>query len=545
MPVLFVKDLPPRSSVSLDILRPQVYYGEKTNTYALVRTEVKEFDYPMGEANVRSTYEGTGGVSVGSLWRRLLFALRFRDTEILFTGSLRPDSRILFRRGLGRALRELAPFLAYDDDPYPVIHRGRILWVQDAYTATDRIPYSKPLATEDPTLQDLNGVNYLRNSVKITLDAYDGTVRFYLMDPSDPLAATWARVFPGLFLPASEMPEDLRAHLRYPEELFEVQSEMYRVYHMTDTNTYYNKEDVWEVSPAGRERRLVPNYVTMKLLGQKRPEFALIVPFMPVGRSNLIGWMAGRCDPEHYGELVVYQFPKQKLIFGPPQIEALIDQNPEISAQMSLWSQRGSDVIRGDLLVVPIGKSLLYVQPLYLKAERGELPELKRVILSTGGRVVWAETFREALSLLVGEDVLGGASAKGKRPAPSQSVVSPPKPEDPGVPERGDLAVRAQELFEQAQQASRSGIGRSTASGCGSWNRCCAGWWRRRRGPGRGPLRRERRDGSHGVSVGAGGGGGVAGGFGPEPDPGGLRPLRLRAVPGWGASSASGGTLGT
>ena len=461
MPVLFVKDLPPKASVSLDIRRPQVYFGEKTNTYALVRTEVKEFDYPMGDANARSTYEGTGGVPLGSLWRRLLFALRFRDTEILFTGSLRPDSRVLFRRSLGEVLQEMAPFLAYDDDPYPVVLGGRILWVQDAYTATDRIPYSKPLAIADPSLEGLNGVNYLRNSVKITLDAYDGTVRFYLMDPADPLAATWARVFPGLFRPVSEMPEGLRAHLRYPEGLFEVQSELYRVYHMTDTNTYYNKEDVWEVSPAGREKRLSPNYVTMKLLGKEKPEFALIVPFMPVGRSNLIGWMAGRCDPEHYGELVVYQFPKQKLIFGPPQIEALIDQNPEISAQMSLWSQRGSDVIRGDLLVVPIGKSLLYVQPLYLKAERGELPELKRVILSTGGRVVWGETFREALTLLVGEDVLGGGKAAVRRlPAAPAVREAEPRPEgEGGIPSPGtkDLARKAQELFEQAQQASRAG----------------------------------------------------------------------------------------
>ena len=452
LPILFIRDLPPKVDVPLKIDKPQIYYGEKTGTYVLVKTDVKEFDYPMGEANARSTYDGKGGMSIGTAWRRLLFATRFGDTEIFFTGSLRPESRILYYRNIKEALGRLAPFLIYDSDPYLVVLDGRLVWVQDAYTATNRYPYSRPVALADPSLSDFQGANYLRNSVKATVDAYDGTVRFYAVDEKDPLLGLWRSVFPSLFRPAAEMPAELREHLRYPEGLFEIQSAVYRTYHMKDPNTFYNKEDVWTITPEGSRRPVSPNYTILRLMGEKEPEFALIIPFLPVGRNNMIAWMAGRCDPAHYGELVVYKFPKQKLIFGPAQIEALIDQNPEISAQLSLWSQRGSEVIRGDLLVIPVGKGLLYVQPLYLKAERGDLPELKRVILSTGGRVAMAETFDDALTRL-----LGTRTARPASPARPQGAPGTPAPAPSGGQDLKSLAREARAAWEAAENAQRAG----------------------------------------------------------------------------------------
>lgn len=463
LPVFYMKDLPPKSTVPIRIDRPQIYYGEKPSIYALVKTEVKEFDYPMGDANVRGVYEGKGGVAIGSLFRRLLFALKFRDSEILFTGSLKPESRILYNRNIREAIGRVAPFLILEEDAYPVVCDGRILWLQDAYTASGRYPYSRPLSPAAATQAGLHsyvGVNYIRNSVKITVDAYDGNMTFYIADSKDPIVKNWAAIFPGLFVPQEKTPPYLREHFRYPEEFFEVQSEMYRVYHMTDTNTYYNREDVWMTTPQGQERRIRPNYVTMELMDEKRPEFTLIAPFMPFGRNNLIGWMAGRCDGDHYGELVVYRFPKQELVFGPPQIEALIDQNTTISSQLSLWSQRGSDVIRGDLLVIPIGKSLLYVQPLYMKADRSDLPELKRIILSTGGRVAWGETFDRALAELMGSRT----GAKAPRPSESgEKSGSAGPPETPRQPTEAssaslrELAKEARRHYDAAESAARGG----------------------------------------------------------------------------------------
>ena len=458
MPYFFMKDLPSHSNVDIPLTRPEIYFGNKADSYVLVNTEVKEFDYPMGASNARTTYSGDGGVLIGSFWRKLLFTLRFRDTEILFTGALKPESRVMFNRNVREALEDVAPFLIYDNDTYPVLLDGKIIWVQDAFTWSHRYPYSKPVSTEDKTLVHFNGVNYVRNSIKATVDAYNGKMTFYIVDDKDPLAATWNKIFPGLFRSGKEMSKELWSHMRYPEDFFEVQTDVYRTYHMSDTNTYYNREDVWEVTPVGRERRIQPNYVTMKLWGEKNPEFAIIVPYMPLGRDNLIGWMAGRCDPANYGELLVYQFPKQKLIYGPAQIEALIDQNPEISAQLSLWSQRGSDVIRGDLLVIPVGKSLLYVQPLYLKAENGELPELKRVVVSTGGRVAWDETFGGALENLMGQKVMNATGTKvsvSNKNAPAVQDALPVKDADGAT--AAELVKKAQSLYESSQNAQRQG----------------------------------------------------------------------------------------
>lgn len=453
MPRFFMRDIPVRSSVQVPLTRPEIYYGTGHYSYVLVKTNVKEFDYPMGDSNVRTTYAEKGGVSIGSLWRRILFALRFRDSEILFTGALNKESRVLYNRNVRQAFAKAVPFLIYDAETYPVLTEGRIKWVQDAFTWTDRYPYSKPFEANDRTLLHFFGVNYMRNSVKGVTDAYTGQMAFFAYDDSDPILCTWKKIFPGLFRDRSELTDEMRAHVRYPEDFFEVQTEVYTTYHMTDTNTYYNREDVWEVTPVGREKRIEPNYVTMKLWGQKAPEFAIIVPYMPLGRNNLIGWMAGRCDPQNYGELLVYQFPKQKLIYGPGQVEALIDQSPEISAQLSLWSQRGSDVIRGDLLVIPIGRSLLYVQPLYLKAEKGELPELKRVIASTGGRVAWGEDLGSALERLMGQKVTVYEGTKAESGSPAEKAgVSEPEAGDIGT-----LAREAASLYDEALSAQRDG----------------------------------------------------------------------------------------
>ncbi len=451
LPHFFMKDIPVKSEIDIALERPEVYFGPWSGTYVLVKTNVKEFDYPMGDSNVRSVYEEEGGVPIGSIWRRLLFTLRYRDTEILFTGALTPESRILYNRDVLSALYKVAPFLIYDLDTYPVIIDGRLKWMQDAFTCSDRYPYSKPFTTGDRLLRHFAGVNYLRNSVKAVVDAYTGRMEFYAVDGDDPVIRSWMKIFPGLFREKGEMSEKLWAHARYPEDFFEVQTDVYCTYHMTDTNTYYNREDVWEVTPSGRERRIEPNYVTMKLWGENNAEFAIIVPYMPLGRNNLIGWMAGRCDPGRYGELLVYEFPKQKLIYGPAQVEALIDQNPEISAQLSLWSQRGSDVIRGDILVVPIGKSLLYVQPLYLKAETGELPELKRVIVSTGGRVAWAENFGGALEKLMGGKAKPGDATPAARERRDEAPANAPAG---GLPA---LIGEAQRLYDASQSAQRAG----------------------------------------------------------------------------------------
>ncbi|MDD7650497.1 UPF0182 family protein [Cloacibacillus porcorum] len=454
LPYFFMKDIPVRSTVDIPLSRPEIYFGTAPYSYVLVKTDVKEFDYPMGDSNVRSVYQEDGGVAIGSLWRRILFSLRFRDSEILFTGALSKESRVLYNRNVRRAFAQVAPFLIYDAETYPVLIDGRIKWLQDAFTWSERYPYSKPFDTADSTLAIFRGVNYVRNSVKGVADAYTGKMEFYVVDDKDPIIRTWMKIFPGLFRDRGGISEELWQHIRYPEDFFEVQTAVYTTYHMTDTNTYYNREDVWEVTPVGRERRIQPNYVTMKLWGEKSPEFAIIVPYMPLGRDNLIGWMAGRCDPQNYGELLVYQFPKQKLIYGPGQVEALIDQNPEISAQLSLWSQRGSDVIRGDLLVVPIGKSLLYVQPLYLKAEKGELPELKRVIVSTGGRVAWADNFGSALEKLMGQKMTLSTGTKTESVAAAPVAGSSEGGADTDIKA---LASEAQELYNAAQNAQRNG----------------------------------------------------------------------------------------
>ncbi|MDD5637848.1 MAG: UPF0182 family protein [Atribacterota bacterium] len=400
LPHLSIQDIPPVSSVDLNISRPEIYYGEMSDQYVIVNTKNREFDYPKGNENVYTHYEGTGGVKISSFWRRLLFAIRFGDINILLTRSFTPESRImLYRNTMDRAMK-VAPFLIYDHDPYIVISdNGRLYWIQDAYTLSNHFPYSRPYSQL---------FNYIRNSVKVVVDAYDGSIDFYIVQPEDPIIRVYQNIFPGLFKPINDMPEDLRQHIRYPIDLFKVQTEMYSTYHMQNPDVFYNKEDYWNIPKevyATEEITLEPYYVIAKLPGFEKEEFILITPFTPTNKNNMIAWLAVRNDGEEYGKMLVYKFPKDKLIYGPMQIEALIDQDSEISQQITLWSQSGSTVIRGNLLAIPIEDSVLYAEPLYLRAEKGEIPQLRRVIVSDGSEVAMDIDLDSALRKLFGRPI--------------------------------------------------------------------------------------------------------------------------------------------
>ncbi|HEY3246968.1 MAG TPA: UPF0182 family protein [bacterium] len=452
MPEFYLKDIPPVSSVDLQVTRPQIYFGEATEHYVLVNTKVQELDYPKGEDNVYTTYQGRGGIPLGSL-ARLAFAYRFADSRLLLSSDVSPSSRMMFARGIATRVRRIAPFLAYDRDPYIALVDGRLVWIIDAYAVSDRYPYSTPAPADSTDVDDpLAGVNYLRNSVKVVVDAYDGTVDFYLMDPSDPVAGSFAAIFPELFKPASAMPPAIRAHLRYPVDMYEVQARVYATFHMRDPRVFYNKEDPWTIPTElfGSDTVLVePYYVTMRLEEGAAPEFALILPFAPANRDNMVGWMAARNDAPHYGELIVYRFSKDRLAFGPMQVEARINQDPVISQQLTLWNQEGSRTIRGNLLVIPMETSLLYVEPLFLQAERSQLPELRRVIVASGPRIVMAETAEAALGRLLGPSPPTGTPPAGPPPAG-------PPPVGPSASAR-QLIAQASETYERAQQFLRQG----------------------------------------------------------------------------------------
>ena len=481
LPELWIKDLPPQSSVDLQITRPEVYYGEATDDYVFVNTSEREFNYPSGEENVFTAYEGAGGVVLDSFLKRIAFALRLADTNMLLSQEFTDESRVLLHREIGERVRQLAPFLRYDRDPYLVISEdGKLFWIQDAYTTSSLFPYAEPTSTPAT-----GRVNYVRNSVKILIDAYNGSLVFYLIDPEDPLAVTYSKIFPDLFTPIDQMPDWVRAHLRYPEDLFRIQSQLYQTYHMRDVNVFYNKEDLWQVPnetfEEGSTQAVEPYYVVLKLPGEPDSEFVLIQPFTPNNKDNLIAWMAARSDGENYGKLVTYRFPKQELIFGPLQIEGRIDQNPEISAQITLWDQGGSEVIRGNLLVLPIGKSLLYVEPLYLRAENGQIPELKRVILATSERIVMEETLAEALVALFDTDETLLAEATDSSTTPSaeepepETTSSDTSPQTSAGEDASATDVAAAEEFtnqniaELAQLASSHYEAAQTALRKGDW----------------------------------------------------------------------------
>jgi uncharacterized membrane protein (UPF0182 family) len=436
LPTLILSNMPVQSTVrSLTVTRPEVYFGELTNTDVYVKTQQKEFNYPQGQTNNLTSYEGNGGILLGGFLRRMIIALDRDDlTKLPFSDDVNKDSRLLMRRNVRDRVSALAPFLTYDPDPYIVLgDDGRLSWIMDAFTISDSYPYS----THYRLGNDL--INYMRNSVKVVIDAYDGTTTFYVFDTDDPIIAAYRRIFPVLFKDASTMPAGLRKHVRYPEMLLKLQAEVYGLYHMTDPEAFYNREDLWTVATevglgeGGQQttQAMQPNFVLMKLPGETGEEFVEILPFTPANRNNLIGWIAGRSDGAQYGTSVVYNFPKTKLVDGPLQIEARIDQNAQLSGQLTLWNQQGSHVRRGALLVIPIGRALLYAEPIYLQAERSPMPELRLVVLALQDRLAYGPTFESALASL-----FGGAVSSLTAPSTSAAAV-------PAEPARGATASTA------------------------------------------------------------------------------------------------------
>lgn len=410
LPEYFVKDISGNSSAlttskevirdSIPIGQPRIYYGEITNTYVMTDTRVRELDYPSGSDNVYNSYDGLGGIKIASAWRRGLFAIYLKDWQMMLTRDFLPDTKVLLRRNVKQRIQAIAPFLKFDSDPYLVAatayqdfpsNPSYLYWIVDAYTTSDRYPYSD-------TGRD--GINYIRNSIKVVIDAYHGTVNFYIADPSDPIIATWSAIFPNMFKPLSTMPVNLRSHTRYPVDFFKIQSERLMTYHMTDPQVFYNREDQWQIPNEiyGSEPRPVePYYLITSLPTVPFEEFILLLPYTPKQRTNLIAWLAARSDGENYGKLLLYTFPKERLIYGPEQIEARINQDPVISQQISLWNRQGSRAIQGNLLVIPIEQSLLYVEPIYLEATQNSLPTLVRVVVAYENRIIMAQTLEQAL----------------------------------------------------------------------------------------------------------------------------------------------------
>jgi hypothetical protein len=429
LPTLMLSNMPVQSTVrGLTVTRPQIYFGELTNTDVYVKTRQKEFDYPQGPTNSLTSYEGNGGIVLGGFLRRGIIALERGDlAKLPFSDDVSKESRLLMRRNVRDRVAALAPFLTYDPDPYIVIgDDGRLSWIMDAFTVSESYPYSSHYRL------DRNLINYLRNSVKVVIDAYDGTTTFYVFDTEDPIIAAYQSIFPSLFKDASAMPAGLRKHVRYPELLLKLQAEVYGLYHMTNEGAFYNREDLWTVAtevgmnPGGEQttQTMQPNFVMMKLPGETGMEFAEILPFTPANRNNLIGWIAGRSDGAHYGTSVVYDFPKTKLVDGPLQIEARIDQNAQLSGQLTLWNQQGSHVRRGTLLVIPTGKALLYAEPIYLQADRSPMPELRLVVLALQDRLAYGPTFESAMAGLFG----GAVSSTSAASAPSEPQRAAPAP---------------------------------------------------------------------------------------------------------------------
>ncbi|MFC2034463.1 UPF0182 family protein, partial [Chloroflexota bacterium] len=440
LPVLMVKDIPPIGD--FDIEQPQIYFGEKTNDYVIVKTKTQEFDYPKGDDNVYGHYEGKDGVSLNGFVNRLIYAWQFGDLNILISSELTPESRILYYRNIRERVNHLAPFLVLDSDPYLVVIDGKLVWIQDAYTTSNRYPYSEPFG----------GLNYIRNSVKAVIDAYNGTVTFYVTDTDDALIQTYQAIFPELFVSAEQMPEYLRAHWRYPEDMFSIQAAVYQSYHMRDARVFYNKEDLWAMPReiySGREQMMSPYYIIMRLPEEDKEEFLLMLPFTPVNKNNTISWLAARCDEENYGNLLVYHFPKERLVYGPSQIENRIGQDTVITEQLALWSRGGSQVIRGNLLLIPIGESILYVEPVFLQADAGGLPELKRVIVVAGDQIAMEPTLADSLAA-----VFKGETIPVK---PGVEPSGPELPEEEVPTDINDLIRHAQQHYDQAEQYLKDG----------------------------------------------------------------------------------------
>jgi uncharacterized membrane protein (UPF0182 family) len=399
MPEFIMQDIPPRTSTPLKITRPEIYYGKETNGFTLVHTRSKEFDYPKGNQNVYTEYQGKGGVQISSFFRRLVYTVDLSDINILFSTYITDESRLMLHRVITDRDRTIAPFLTYDSDPYIVVgDDGHLYWIHDAYTTSNMFPYSEPMSW---TAGQAHGINYIRNSVKVVIDAYNGTVSYYVMDPADPVVQTYRKIFPSLFKPIQDMPGFLRTHVRYPMDLFAIQAQMYSTYHMTDPQVFYNREDLWSIPQEifkNSQQQLLPYYIIMRLPDSRSEEFILMLPLTPAKKDNMVAWMCARCDGDNYGQLLIYTLSKEKLIYGPMQIEARINQQPSISSALTLWGQQGSSVIRGNLLIIPIEHSFIYVEPIYLQSEQGELPQLKRVIAVHNGELAMGKDLDDALS---------------------------------------------------------------------------------------------------------------------------------------------------
>ncbi len=461
LPTLILSNMPVQSTVrGLTVTRPEIYFGELTNTDVYVKTRQKEFDYPQGPANSLTSYEGTGGIVLGGFLRRIIIALERDDlAKLPFSDDVNKDSRLLMRRNVRDRVSTLAPFLTYDPDPYIVLgDDGRLSWIMDAFTVSDGYPYSSHY--------HLGGdlINYMRNSVKVVIDAYDGTTTFYVFDSEDPIIAAYRRIFPSLFKDASAMPPGLRKHVRYPELLLKLQAEVYGLYHMTNEGAFYNREDLWTVATeVGMSQRgeqttqtMQPNFVLMKLPGESGVEFAEILPFTPANRNNLIGWIAGRSDGAHYGTSVVDDFPKTKLVDGPLQIEARIDQNAQLSGQLTLWNQQGSHVRRGTLLVIPTGRALLYAEPIYLQAERSPMPELRLVVLALQDRLAYGPTFESAMASLFGGAV---SSTSAIAAEPARGTPAAPTAPEPVAHRNTLIAEAAKDLADYQRLTAEGKLG--------------------------------------------------------------------------------------
>jgi len=469
MPRFLLSNMPIESAgPEIKVTRPQIYFGQETNTDVYVKTKQKEFDFPQGESNTYTSYEGSGGIRIGSGIRRLLLSWALGDlSKLPFSDDVNSESRVMIHRNIREIVDGLAPFLIYDRDPYIVVgNDGGLYWMLDAFTESSNYPYSRHHKVDNKE------INYIRNSVKVVIDAYNGTIHFYVFDPLDPLIAAYRATFPSLFQDASQMPADLRAHVRYPETLVRAQGEVFGLYHTQSPKVLFQQEDVWSVAQQvvldDQDKKQVqpldPYYVLMQLPGeQQKSEFALILPFTPASRNNMIGWMAGRSDGDNYGKLLVYDFPKSRLIDGPLQIEARIDQNAQLSGQFSLWNQQGSRVVRGHLLVIPIGRSLLYVEPIYLRAESSPMPELRLVVLATQERLAYGASFEEALKSLFGEVAPAApdkkSDQKGAQPAPKPgaSPQPSPTPQAAGAPNVQQLINSAIQEFADYQRLTAEG----------------------------------------------------------------------------------------
>jgi uncharacterized membrane protein (UPF0182 family) len=447
LPVLAIKNIPPISTTGFEVTQPRIYYGEEPDSYAIVKGQSPEFDYPRGNDNVYDYYKGSGGVPISGLLRRILLSFYFRDINLLVTGNIVPGSEVMLRRNISERVGYVAPFLIQDSDPYLVVHDGGLYWIIDCYTTSDHYPYSQTNGDQ---------INYIRNSIKAVVNAYTGATDFYVSNPEDPIIRTWERIYPGTFKMMSDMPPDLHMHIRYPEDFFVIQADIYRTYHMTDPAVFYNKEDLWSFpreNYADETAPMQPYYVIMRLPGETADEYVLMLPMVPQGRDNMISWLAARCDGADYGHLFEFSFSKDRLFYGPYQIQARMNQNPEISQQYSLWNQMGSKVILGNLLVMPIEDSLLYVEPLYIRAEDGQLPELKRVLAAYSDRTVMREDLDSTLAALF----------KGSEGAPAVEVGQTAHPgavSDTSNPAAGPVAPQvaaAADDYRDALQALRSG----------------------------------------------------------------------------------------